>query len=104
MLFAACAYDNAEDLYGEPDCPPDGVSFTEEILPIIQNNCAIAGCHVEGRQLPTLETYDQIAANSEKVKIRTGNGTMPPGSSGKSLTQDEINHISCWVESGSPDN
>jgi uncharacterized membrane protein len=105
MLFCySCAYDNAEDLYGKVECPPGGVSFTDTIDPIISMNCAVSGCHVNGNQLPALETYEQIAANAETVKGKTSNGTMPPPASGISLSQEEINVIACWVEAGAPQN
>jgi len=104
FIFGGCTYDNAEELYGESECQQNGVSFARTIAPIIQNNCAISGCHVNGRQLPTLENYDQIAANAQRIRFRTSNGTMPPASSGKSLTQEEIDQINCWVESGTPEN
>jgi len=104
FIISSCAWDNAEDLYGIPDCPQDGISFELNIEPIIQTNCAVSGCHVNGQQLPTLETYEQIAANAERVKARTSNGTMPPASSGKSLIQEEINAIACWVDNGAQDN
>lgn len=104
ILAGACAWDNAEDLYGAQDCPPGGVSFAQTVQPIIQTNCAISGCHVNGQQRPTLETYEQIAANAERVMIRTSNGTMPPSSSGKTLTPEEIDAIACWVSGGAPNN
>ena len=104
FLPLSCAYDNAEDLYGENDCPPGGVSFSATIAPIISSNCAVSGCHVDGQQLPTLETYEQISTNANRVKIRTSNGTMPPPASGKSLSVDEIEAIACWVDAGAQDN
>ena len=103
-LFVSCAYDNVEDLYGESICPPGGTSFSETIDPIINSNCAVSGCHVNGQQLPTLETYEQISVNSAKIKSRTSNGTMPPPSSGLSLTSDQIEAIACWIDSGAQDN
>ncbi len=104
LIIYACAYDNAEDLYGKTECPPEGVSFSTTITPIIGSNCAVSGCHIHGQQLPTLESYDQISANAAAIKLRTNNGTMPPSTSGKSLSGEEITLISCWIESGSPDN
>jgi len=100
----SCAYDNMEDLYGEEMCPPEGTSFSQTIAPIVESNCAISGCHVNGQQLPTLETYEQISANSIRVKARTSNGTMPPPGSGLSLTLEEIDAIACWVDAGAPNN
>ena len=104
IFCGSCAYDNAEELYGEKSCPPQGASFSETIEPIISSNCAISGCHVSGQQLPTLETYAQISTNSDKVKSRTSNGTMPPPSSGLTLTSEEIEAIACWADAGAPDN
>jgi hypothetical protein len=103
-IHFGCAYDNAEDLYGKPDCGPESVSFSNNIAPLISGNCAISGCHVDGLQLPTLENYQQISQNAQAIKTKTGNGTMPPAGSGKSLTLEEINQIACWVESGAQDN
>lgn len=100
MLFISCTWDNAEDLYGIQDCPPEGISFSQTVAPIIAMNCAISGCHVNGQQRPTLETYEQIADNADRIMIRTSNGTMPPFSSGKSLSIEEINDIACWVGDG----
>jgi uncharacterized membrane protein len=105
VVFAfSCTYDNAEELYGIKECPPDGVSFSDTIKPIIESNCAVPGCHANGGQQPTFETYEQIAANADIIKIRTSNGTMPPASSGNSLTQEEIDKIFCWVVAGAPNN
>ena len=104
VSIGGCAYDNAEELYGEKKCPPVGTSFSEKIQPIISMNCAVSGCHVNGQQRPALETYDQIAANANRIKSRTANGTMPPSISGLSLSQEEIDAISCWVDDGALDN
>jgi len=106
LLFtsASCAYDNVEDLYGVKDCPPGGTSFSQTISPLISTNCAITGCHVNGQQAPTLENYAQISANAGRIKAKTSNGTMPPPTSGQSLTQQEIDDIACWVDAGAPDN
>jgi uncharacterized membrane protein len=104
LMVLSCTWDNAEDLYGIQDCPEDGISFVQTIEPIISTNCAVSGCHVNGQQRPTLETYEQIAANAARIMVRTSNGTMPPASSGKELTLEEIEAISCWVNDGAPDN
>lgn len=104
VLIVSCAYDNAEELYGLQDCREGGASFSQTVNPIIQTNCAIPGCHVNGGQPPALTTYEEISANGQLVKIRTSNGTMPPSTSGKSLTKEEIDAIACWVEAGTPNN
>ncbi len=104
LALFSCAYDNAEELYGENECPPGGVSFTQKVLPIIEANCAVSGCHVNGQQSPTLENHTQIANNAGKIKEWTSSGIMPPSTSGRSLTADEINSIACWVDAGAINN
>ena len=36
------------------------VSFADEVNPIIQNNCQIAGCHGENTNIPDFSTYENI--------------------------------------------
>ncbi len=83
---------------------PAGISFTGSIADIISMNCAITACHVPGAQEPNFMDKDNIIANAERIKIRTSEMTMPPSSSGRSLSEDAIRQIACWVEDGAPDN
>ena len=100
----SCTYDNAEDLYGANNCPPESISFEKNVKTIINSNCAISGCHMSGYQQPTLETYAQISSNAGKIRTRTSNRTMPPAASGISLSLEEIVIIACWIEAGTPNN
>ena len=45
-----------KDYYGTPPIPAGPVSFSQEILPILETNCAKSGCHVPGGQTPDLTT------------------------------------------------
>jgi len=72
-----------------------------EVNLLVQNNCAITGCH-SGSQSPDLRTSASIIANADRIKIRTGNRSMPVG--GGSLTDDEIATIACWVDDGAAGN
>lgn len=105
-MISSCAYDNAEDLYGIRECFPgdSGASFSLSIAPIIDANCAVTGCHINGQQQPTLISYEQISSYAGKIKLRTSNGTMPPPESGNRLEQLEIDKIACWVDDGALDN
>lgn len=104
VSLISCKYDNEEELYGSTNCPPEGISYINTIEPLISTNCAIPGCHIAGNQMPTLENYSQISDNADKIKTRTSNGTMPPATSGISLSIDEIEMIECWVDAGAPNN
>lgn len=75
-------------------------SFANDISPIISTNCAISGCH-KGNGLPDFSTLKNIQASASAIKAQTASRSMPIG---KSLTDDQINEIACWVNDGAPDN
>ncbi|MEQ8243982.1 hypothetical protein [Fulvivirga sp.] len=77
-----------------------GVSFESSIKSIIANNCAVSGCH-NGSRSPNLSTFASIQSNASRIKARTGNGSMPLGSS---LSQSQIDMITCWVDDGALEN
>ena len=94
------------------DCPrllnvtvPRGnssVSYSNDIKPILDTNCNVAGCH-NGSLGSSRDwrTYATTKANANNIKIRTANKTMPPGIP---LTQKQIDQITCWVDDGALNN
>ena len=47
-----------------PDAPPQAVSFKNDIAPMVNTKCALAGCHVSGAHKPYMTlgiSYEQIA-------------------------------------------
>jgi hypothetical protein len=82
-----------------------GTSWADDIMPIINANCAVSGCHNgdngSSRNWTVLSNVQNSASN---IKTRTGTKTMPPASSGKSLTDAEIELIACWVDDGAQEN
>jgi hypothetical protein len=74
-----------------------------EINTIIQTNCAVSGCHA-GNQAPDFRNTANITGNANRIEIRTGARTMPPPSSGRTLTDTEIAKIACWVADGASGN
>lgn len=79
-----------------------GVSLSADIQPIIQNNCAVTGCH-SGSQPPNFTDKQNILNNASRIKSRTSAGSMPP-SGREDLTEQEIALIACWVDDGALDN
>ncbi len=48
----------------DPDAPPQAVSFKNDIAPMVNTKCALAGCHVAGAHKPYMTlnvAYEQIA-------------------------------------------
>lgn len=107
----------------EPDRP---VSFSEDIEPIFNGNCAVSGCHTSSTQESgvDLSSYDK-ALNS--VGIQYGTEIIVPGEPENSpivdkisndnpefgvrmpyqrskLSSAQIDSIIAWIDDGAPDN
>ena len=106
-FFSGCYYDKEELLYGGNgtiNCTTIPAKFSTDVKPIIQNKCAIAGCHnaASASGGAVLETYTQIAAQAARINQRCvveknmpTTGPLPPA---------EIAAIKCWIDSGAPNN
>jgi len=77
-----------------------GVSWTENIKPIIENSCATSGCH-NGISRADLRIYEKAKAEAENIKLLTQNKSMPFDGS---LSEEEIALIACWVNDGALEN
>ena len=80
-----------------------GIRFEATIKEMITTTCAVTGCHVAPR-VPDFSSEKDIFAYAVRIRERTGEGSMPPPDSGRSLTAKQIAQIACWVSDGTPDN
>ncbi|MEL6944004.1 MAG: hypothetical protein AAFO82_15185 [Bacteroidota bacterium] len=76
-----------------------GIEY-EVIEDIVKNSCAISGCHA-GNVAPDFRDKETIINRSGRILARTQSKSMPPPSSGASLSNEEIESIECWVSDGS---
>jgi len=86
-------------------------TFTEDIAPIIFNNCT--SCHRPGENAPfTLMTYDEVRPRARQIANATKARQMPPWKAGPSdfafkndrtLSASEIEVIQQWVAAGMPE-
>lgn len=85
------------------DCSGIDSKFGTVISVIIQNSCATSGCHSSGSSNGpgALTNFNQIKASASSITNAIETGRMPKGGS---LTTAQKQAISCWVESGSPNN
>jgi hypothetical protein len=110
MLLSACYFDNAEDIYQHfpKDCDVAELSFTQDIAPIINDNCL--GCH--GNSNPSaglsLTSYTAVKTVIDNGKLRdrinrqpSDGSVMPPGGPMSSCNVDKIN---AWIEQGALEN
>ncbi len=104
IIAYSCTKDKVQ-YYQNANCS-DTISFNDEILPLIQNNCS--GCH-DNQNGYSLTNYANISSNSSaiigamrnsgyKLMPRDGNNT------GYALPDSIIERVECWVNQGKKDN
>lgn len=74
-----------------------------DIRTLVQTNCAVSGCH-DGTISPDFRNDSNITGRAGRIRARTSARTMPPASSGRSLSTEEIANIVCWVNDGAQGN
>jgi hypothetical protein len=75
-----------------------GVKFAA-VESIMKTNCAISNCH-DGTIVPDFRSAATIQQRATRIEARTASKTMPPASSGRELTDQQIQDIACWVGDG----
>jgi hypothetical protein len=83
----------------------DTISFSNDIMPILQANCI--GCHDQGNASGGFDfsTYTSVSANANAIigSVKaSGYQLMPIG--GPALPDSTIQKINCWIEQGKLDN
>lgn len=90
---------------GATDC--DKITYTNDILPIIEKSCSTTGCHVPNGSAPSdYTTFEGVKGDVDNgsFKRRVVDGKpnfMPPA--GK-LDSDLIDKVNCWLNAGAPNN
>ncbi|HVT84820.1 MAG TPA: hypothetical protein VHD35_06440 [Chitinophagaceae bacterium] len=90
--------------------PPQFVSFSNDLQPIFNSNCALSGCHVSGSQKPYLTSdvsYQQLTGGyvntvipSQSIIYQAINGEMEvhiPSATDRQKIFD-------WIRNGAPNN
>ena len=104
LVGSGCYYDKEAILYPKAnDCSNTSTSFSRDIFPIIQANCAVAGCHdaASTNKGGPFTNYSQIQFKAFIIKSQVVTGSMPRGGS---LSASQIKLISCWVDAGALNN
>jgi hypothetical protein len=78
-----------------------GISWRQDIKPIIDTRCAKAGCHLEGSGRTVIITYQDVVENRLAIKGRVVSRSMPFD---EPLPDQQINMIACWIDDGALDN
>lgn len=91
-------------------CSADTVYFQYDVLPILVSKCAVSGCHdaitkEDGYQFTDYATSVKKGvsagkASSSKVYTEISSGSMPPKSSGITMTQAQKDMVAKWINQG----
>lgn len=108
LNLASCSNDNEEELFNPTDIVFENVSYTNDVLPIINTNCAVSGCHAgpTGAAGVTLDDYTQLKAIVDDERLinvinNTNNYSLMPPSG---LADSSIALIEQWVVEGAEEN
>jgi len=82
------------------DCSTITASYANDIQPIMNNSCAISGCHVAGFSSGDFTNYTGLKAKVEDGTIKNRaivQMNMPPASSSgpSNLTSTQLNLLTC---------
>ena len=106
-ILLACSSESEDMLPPPPQtqqCEDQNVSLSQDVLPIIQQNCAVSGCHVAGTGRADFTVKANVIQNAGLIRANTQSGVMPPSGTGMSLTSQQKEAIACWVQNGAKDN
>ncbi|MCE7057891.1 2-polyprenyl-6-methoxyphenol hydroxylase [Algoriphagus sp. AGSA1] len=107
LLISISCSSESEDQLPPPSanrCEDSNASLSADIIPILQQNCAVSGCHVAGTGRADFTVDDNIIQFASQISTNTQAGTMPPSGSGRSLSNEQKELIFCWVNGGAKDN
>lgn len=106
-LVTSCTYNSEEDLYPEEPME-DPISYTSDVLPILETNCY--GCHdaVAMNAGINLEGYDNTVIRVEDGSLlgsiqHDAEWVAMPLAASK-LSETQINKVAKWIEEGYPNN
>jgi len=111
LIIQACSTDVLPPSTIPDFCGSEAKSFELDVKPIILNSCAYSGCHVQGSDSGDFTSYNGILSslengkiNSRALEIRDMPASYAPAGKPTSLTEEEIEILSCWIAQGFPDN
>jgi hypothetical protein len=108
FYLSGCAKESADRLSEGSTCDTTGVSYSKQILPILEDNCYT--CHQgaaasSGIDLSNFATLQSHVANGDLVSAVTHTGTVTPMPYElPMLPSCEVNTIVAWVNQGALNN
>ena len=113
ILFLTIAFVSiiscGKDEETKADCTGVAATYTNGVSTILNNSCALSGCHEGinlggGIDLSTYATAKSASLNGkvlQSIKHESGAKAMPQG--GGKLTDETIKIVECWIQNGAPE-
>lgn len=99
FLVTSCLNNVEEEIQEPVSDLCDNITFSVNVKPILDSNCI--QCHSAGGNFPNLTDINIVIQNANRIKSEVVSREMPKNGS---LTQEEIDIISCWVDAGAINN
>lgn len=106
-IGTGCYYDNVEDLY--PDgCRTNNMSYTDDIVPILNGNCLSCHNSMDEQGGVNLETYDDVIIYVEDGSllgsVKHEDGFEPMPLVGPMISNCSISKLEAWIDQGAINN
>lgn len=109
LTMSGCYYDVVEELYpGDASCDTSQVTYTGDILPLLQAQCMVCHSAAASQGNVNLEGYTQVKTYADNGKLlgsvshASGYVAMPQGAA--QLSSCNVNKIRAWINRGAPNN
>jgi len=93
------------------EAPPQFVSYSGDLQPLWDANCALSGCHVRGGQLPYLEadiSYDQLVGGGYVNTVKPEESRLWIALNGVMMSHlpsaSDRQKVFDWIRNGAPNN
>lgn len=108
LMLGSCYYDVEEEIYPKTDCNTDNITYSVNIVAVLQSNCYV--CHSQAANLGgiTLEGYNNLKTYVDNgrflgaIRHEAGYSPMPQGA--PQLLDCQIAQIEQWILDGAPNN
>jgi hypothetical protein len=96
-FFSSCLFEKSD----APSIDPcSSITYSKNVVPIINTHCAINACHVAGFAQGDFTSYDILFSKVENgsFQLRVFElRIMPPNDS---LNDEELATLQCWINNG----
>lgn len=108
LSFTSCYYDVEEMLYPSSECDTSSISYTNDIIPIISDNCYV--CHDKEAKFGNviLDSHTELTKFTPDNRligvIKHSAGSIPMPQGAPKLLDCQIEKIEAWIDQGALNN